>query len=168
MKKRMVSRAFLRISSALLLSLLVVLASIQLECYRERDQLDQRMQARLFQPGLTKVANLPLCFCTQGRDQENFEGIDSIVKPPKCADDVHNVTIQDARKSMTNGCHELEEDVNITDWRTNDVMDKVADIIKFYQPSTSLDAGAPSQRSRSCWRCLCIDSNTFDVIFLVG
>lgn len=145
---------FLLSSGALLFSLLAVLASLQLECYRERDE---RVRGQVFQPGLTEVVDLPLCFCTQGRDQKKVAGIDSILESvtpcavtrvmaylgiieyEKC-EDVHNVTIHDARKTQINGFHEsgftlieLEEDVQITDWRTNAAIDKTAEINKFYQ-----------------------------------
>ena len=155
----MVCGVFLLSSGAVLLSLLAVLASLQLECYRERDELNQQEQSQVYQPGLTEVADLPFAFCTEGRDTEQFVGLDSILKTiTPCAviklmdylglkaniyiyaDDVHDVTIHDARKTQTNGFHEsgftlieLEEDIQITDWRTNAAMDKRAEIIQFYQ-----------------------------------
>ena len=158
--KASVCGGFLRFSGTLLLSLVAVLATLQLDCYREREELDQQGRGRVFQPGVTEVADVPLCFCTQGRDQEKVQGLDRILKTitpcavtklmaylgnidyEKCADEVHNVTIHDARKTHIKGFHEsgytlieLKEDVGITDWRTNAAIDnnKRAEIIKFYQ-----------------------------------
>ena len=145
-------------SGAVLLSLLAALVPLQLECYRERDKLDQQEQGRVYRPGLTEVVDLPMCFYNEGRDHEKIVGLDSILQTitpcavtklmaflgyisyEKYADDVHNVTIHNARMIQSNGFHEsgftlieLEEDVHITDWRTNAAMDKRAEIIKFYQ-----------------------------------